>query len=110
LEADGEEDHEAALSRLREVTPEGLQKIIIAALEDRDERLNQTIDRLAASDAEAAQLLRSLMDELAGLRRSRYLNAGMTEEFADAANRLYRIYNSGMMEQFISAARRMPDR
>lgn len=108
--AEREKDHEAALSRLREVTPEGLQQILAAELADRDERLHGLLERLERSDAEAGQLLRSLIDEVADLRRSRYIDGGMAEGFANAANRLYQVYNSGLMEQFIRAAHRLPDR
>lgn len=105
-----EKDHEAALSRLREVTPEGLQQILVAALEDRDQRLHGALERLEQSDVEAAQLLRSLIDEVAELRHSRYIDAGVAEGFASAANRLYQVFSSGLLEEFIRATHRLPDR
>ena len=108
--ADREKDHEAALSRLREVTPEALQQTLAAVMADRDERLHSLLERLERSDTEAAQLLQSLIDEVADLRHSRYVDGGVAEEFARAANRLYQVYNSGLMEQFIWATRRLPDR
>jgi hypothetical protein len=108
--AEREKDHEAALSRLRDVTPEGLQRALAAVLADRDKRLHSLLERLEQSDAEAAQLLQSLIDEVADLRRSRYVDGGVTEQFARAANRLYEVYNSGELYQFIRAANRLPDR
>jgi hypothetical protein len=105
-----EKNHEAALSRLREVTPEGLQQIFAAVLADRDQRLHGLLERLERSDAEAAQLLRSLINELAELRRSRHIDGGMVEEFANAAHRLYSVYSSGALEDFIRATHRLPDR
>ena len=59
-----ESDPREALRRLREVTPTGLRKIVADALEDHDMKLLQTLDRLSASDREAADLMRSLVDEL----------------------------------------------
>jgi hypothetical protein len=105
-----EKDHEAALSRLREVTPEGLQRALAAILADRDKRLHNLLERLERSDTEAAQLLQSLIDEVADLRRSRYVDGGATEGFTSAANRLYQVFSSGLVEQFIRAANRLPDR
>jgi len=108
--AQREKNHEAALSRLREITPEGLQQIFAAVLADRDERLHGLLERLERSDAEAAQLLRSLIDEVADLRHSRYIDGGVAEEFANAANHLYQVYRSGLLEDFVYAAHRLPDR
>jgi hypothetical protein len=107
--AEREKDHEAALSRLREVTPEGLQQVLAAVLEDRDQRLHRALERLEQSDAEAAQLLRSLMDEVADLRHLRYIDAGVAEDFARAAHHLYQVFNSGALEEFARATRRLPD-
>ncbi len=53
-----------ALTRLREVTPSGLRKIVADGLREHDTRLVQTLSRLEASDREAAHLMRSLLDEL----------------------------------------------
>jgi hypothetical protein len=108
--AEREKDHEAALSRLREVTPEGLQQVLAAVLADRDKRLHGLLERLEQSDAEAAQLLQSLIDEVADLRHSRYVDGGVAEEFANAASHLYQVYSSGLLEEFIWAANRLPDR
>jgi hypothetical protein len=111
--AEREATHQAELSRLREVTPEGLQKLIAETLKDRDERILKALDRLEVSDAEGARLLRDMVEELALLRRSRYLDPGMAEEFTRAANNLYRVFRSGALEQFTIAARdlrRLPDR
>lgn len=104
-----EQDHKAALSKLSNVTPEGLQSVLAQVLKDRDVRLHQALERLEQSDAEAAQLLRGLVDEVASLRHSRYGDSGVTEELAQAAQHLYRMFQSGVMEDFINATRRLPD-
>ena len=108
--AERETKHEAALSRLREITPAALQHVLTPALKDRDERAHSALLRLEASDAEAAQLLRNLVDEMANLRQSRYPASGVTESFTLAANRLSRVFGSGLVEQFTYATRRLPDR
>jgi hypothetical protein len=107
--AEREKDHEAALSRLREVTPEGLQQTLTAVLADRDKRLHSLLERLERSDTEAAQLLQGLIDEVAELRHSRHIDAGVAEGFTYAADRLYRVFSSGLLEEFIRATRRLPD-
>jgi hypothetical protein len=58
--------------------------------------------------AEAAQLLRGLVDEVASLRRTRFPDGGVTEDFARAADHFYRLLQSGVMEEFINATRRLP--
>ena len=107
--AEREQDHEAALSQIGNVTPEGLQNVLAQVLKDRDEKLHQALERLEQSDAEAAELLRGLVDEVASLRHSRYMDGGVTEQFAQAADRLYTMFRSGVMEEFIHAARRLPE-
>lgn len=106
--AEREKDHEAALDRLTGVTQEGLQEVFAAVLQDRDQKLNEVLQRLEQSDAEAAQLLQSLIDEISELRHSRYVDSGITEEFANAANNLYRVFSSGLIEEFIHATHRLP--
>ena len=64
------------------VTAEGLQNVLAEVLKDRDERLHQALGRLEQSDAEAAELLRGLVDEVASLRHSRYGDGGVSEELA----------------------------
>ena len=107
--AEREKDHEAALSRLREVTPERLQQVLAAALADRDKRLHSLLERLEQSDTEAAELLQSLLDEVAELRHARHIDAGVAEGFTRAADRLYKVFSSGVLESFINATRRLPD-
>ncbi len=107
--ADRERGHEAALSRIGDVTAEQLQDVLASAMKERDEILHRALGRLEQSDAEAAELLRSLVDEVANLRQSRYLDGGVTEDFARAADHLYQIYSSGALEEFARAARRLPD-
>ena len=90
--------NQEALSRLREVTPEGLQAMLTDALNLRDARLEGAIEQLREINAEAAQLLYGILDEVQALRR-----ASLTEEFINAANRL----NPGILEEFAIAARNL---
>jgi hypothetical protein len=106
--AEREQNHEVALNQLGNVTAEGLQEVFAQVLKDRDEKIQQALGRLEQSDAEAAQLLRGLVDEVADLRQSRYLDSGVTENFARAADQLYQVFQSGAMEEFARAARRLP--
>ena len=105
--ADRERGHEAALSRIGDVTAEQLQDVLASAIKERDEILHRTLERLEQSDAEAAELLRGLVDEVADLRQARYLD--MTEDFARAAHQLYQMYSDGALEDFVDAARRLPE-
>jgi hypothetical protein len=107
--AEREQDHEAALSQIGSITADGLQDVLAEVLKDRDERLHQALGRLEQSDAEAAQLLRGLIDELENLRGSGYLDSSLTEDFTKAADHLYQVFNSGLLEQFIDATGRLPD-
>jgi hypothetical protein len=83
--------------------------VLASAIKERDEILHRALGRLEQSDAEAAELLRSLIDEIADLRQSRYLDSGVTEDFARAANHLYQMYSEGVLEDFVHAARRLPE-
>ncbi|HEU5155687.1 MAG TPA: hypothetical protein VFU43_01730 [Streptosporangiaceae bacterium] len=104
---------EEALARLREVTPAGLRKIVVESLEEHDERLLSAIQRLETSDAQAAALMRNLLDELTeaySLQR-RALNPDLVSEFSSAVSRFSRL--AGSIELFDSAVRRysrMPKR
>ena len=111
--------NQEALSRLREVTPDTLQAMLADALKERDERLDDAIEQLQHVNAEAAQLLRSVLDELEVLRHA--YTYGLTEEFVNAANRLHPDIleqfaiaagnlNPDVLEEFIHAAQRLPDR
>jgi hypothetical protein len=111
--------NQEALSRLREVTPDTLQTMLADALKERDERLDDAIEQLQHVNAEAAQLLQSVLDELEVLRHAN--TYGLTEEFVNAASRLHpdileqfaiaaQNLNPDVLEQFIYAAQRLPDR
>ena len=52
--------NQEALSRLREVTPDTLQTMIVDALKERDERIGDAIEQLQQVNTEAAQLLYSV--------------------------------------------------
>jgi hypothetical protein len=108
--------NQEALSRLREVTPDALQTMLTDALNERDERLEAAIEQLRGINAEAAQLLHGLLNEVQALRR-----AALTEEFIRAANRLHpeildqfgraaRHLDMEVLQRFAEASRRLPDR
>ncbi|MBO2453638.1 hypothetical protein J4573_41575 [Actinomadura barringtoniae] len=101
-----EADPHEAVRRLREVSPEGLRKIVSEGLEQHDTLLVRAIDRLEESDRQAANLMRDLIDELTeaySLQRRR-LNPDLVEELSSASRRLYAM--SGMIETFDNAVRR----
>ena len=75
--SDREATHEQALRGLREVTPDRLQEMLAGAMKDRDDRLQAAITRLEVNDAEAAQLLRNVLEELDGLRYGRDMDLGL---------------------------------
>ena len=62
--AQREADPRQALERLREVTPHGLRTIVTDGLADHDDKLERALTRLEHRDAEAATLMRGLIDEL----------------------------------------------
>lgn len=62
--AQREADPAQALSRLREVTPAGLKKIVADGMAQRDSDILAALNRLKQSDSEAAELMRSLLDQL----------------------------------------------
>lgn len=66
--AERERDRARQLRGLGEVTPESLQELILDAFAERTEQIQQTLKRLERNDAEAAQLLRSMCDELTEIR------------------------------------------
>lgn len=108
--------NQEALSRLREVTPDALQTMLTDALNERDDRLEGAIEQLRQVNAEAAQLLYGLLDEVQALRR-----AAFSEEFIRAANRLHpeildqfgraaRRLDMEVLQRFAESTRRLPDR
>jgi hypothetical protein len=107
--AEREKDHQGALSRLGDLTPDQLQDVLTGAMKDRDKVLHRALSRLEQNDAEAAEMLRGLVGEVASLRQSQYLDGGVSEEFVHAAERLYQIYSSGALEEFTNAAWRLPE-
>lgn len=92
-----------ALERLREVTPLGLRKIVAEGLREHDAKLIGTLGRLERSDREAADLMRSLIDELseayARLRES--LDPDVINEFYVAARQLSDMQDT--LEDFVAA-------
>jgi hypothetical protein len=104
-----EKDHQGALSRLGDLTPDQLQDVLAGAMKQRDEILHRALGRLEQNDAEAAEMLRGLVDEVSSLRQSQYLDGGVSEEFSLAANRLYEVYSSGVLEDFNRATWRLPE-
>jgi hypothetical protein len=98
-----------ALERLREVTPSGLRKIVADGLRDHDAMLIEAMDRLEASDHEAATLMRSLLDELTEAY-SRLRN-GIDPDTVDLLHRASRnlgdYLNPDVVHQLDKAARRL---
>jgi hypothetical protein len=97
-----ESDPREALKRLREVSPSVLRKIVAEGLERRDARLLSALDRLDASDKEAAFLMRGLVDELTEsyTRMRQSLSPEIMESFVMAVDRLP---SSEIMEKFTMA-------
>lgn len=100
--AQRESDPSTALQRLREVTPAALREIVADGLSQRDDRLLSALERLGASDREAAALMRGLVDELAEAysRMRQGLPADIMEMFAMAVSTMP---SSSMMEEFAMA-------
>jgi hypothetical protein len=100
--AQREADPQAALQRLREVTPAALRDIVADGLKQHDTRLLGAIERLEASDREAAILMRGLVDELAEAysRMRQGLPAEVMEMFAMAVNSMP---SGSVMEEFAMA-------
>jgi len=100
--AQREADPRAALQRLREVTPAALRDIVADGLKQHDTRLLGAIERLEASDREAAVLMRGLVDELAEAysRMRQGLPAEVMEMFAMAVNSMP---SGSLMEEFAMA-------
>lgn len=87
---------------LREVTPAAPRDIVADGLKQHDTRLLGAIERLAASDREAAVLMRGLVDELAEAysRMRQGLPAEVMEMFAMAVNSMP---SGSVMEEFAMA-------
>lgn len=90
-----------ALNRLRDVTPSGLRKIVAEGLAQRDSNLLDAIGRLENNDKEAAELMRSLLDELTeaySQLKDSALNPDLIEQLSDAAALLDK--HSDMLSEF----------
>jgi hypothetical protein len=77
-----------ALSRLRDVTPSGLRRIVAEGLAQRNSDLLDALTRLESNDQEAAELMRSLLDELTeaySQLKDSALNPDLIEQLSDAA-------------------------
>jgi hypothetical protein len=86
-----EADSRQALSRLREVTPSGLRKMVAEGLARRDSRILEALNRLEDKDQQAAALMRALLDELTeaySQLNSAALNPHMVADFSEAASTL----------------------
>jgi hypothetical protein len=87
-----EADPREALSRLREVTPSGLRKIVADGLAQRDSQILDALGRLENKDQRAAALMRTLLDELTeaySLLDSGALNPYVVSELSEATETLY---------------------
>ncbi|MDI5975486.1 hypothetical protein [Amycolatopsis magusensis] len=65
-----EQGHYEELRGLRDITEDGLVERITSALEERNHDIRTTLARLERTDAEAAALIRELLDETKALRRA----------------------------------------
>lgn len=102
--AQREADPREALSRLREVTPTGLRKIVAEGLAQRDSQLFEALSRLENKDKEAAILMRTLLDELTeaySQLHSGPLNPYLISELGEAAATLASL--RGVLTGFIDA-------
>jgi hypothetical protein len=93
--AEREANYKEVLTGLGQVTEVSLQQIIAAAVKDHDEQLRQVLSRLEQNDAEAAQMLRSVLQQLADLRH----NLELAEQLSEAAWRLSLVEDEGLGEQ-----------
>jgi hypothetical protein len=104
--AQREAEPRQALQRLREVTPDGLRKIVADGLKDHDGKLEQALYRLEDRDAEAAVLMRGLIDELAEAytwQRRRMPDPYVLTEFTSAVGKLAKM--GGTLDEFAWAMR-----
>src|SRR6266702_4842392 len=67
--SDRESEGEASLRGLRDLTEDRLLQMIVSAMAERDEQIRDTLARLEQKDAEAARVMRELLDELEQVRR-----------------------------------------
>jgi hypothetical protein len=101
-----------ALRRLREVTPDGLRALVADGLKDHDDKLEHALYRLEERDAEAAALMRGLIDELTEAytwQRRRMPDLYVLAEFSSAVSNLVKM--SSTLDAFATAMRsyrRMP--
>ncbi|MCO6000136.1 hypothetical protein [Actinoallomurus rhizosphaericola] len=102
-----EADPRQAVQRLREVSPAGLRKLVGDGLKRHDQLMMRAIERLERSDRQAAELMRSLIDELteAYTLQRRSLNPDLIEMLSHAANTLARY--SWVAEELDSATSRL---
>jgi hypothetical protein len=105
-----EADSRQALQRLREVTPDGLRKIVAGGLEAHDAKLERVLRGLKERDTDAAFLMRGLIDELTEAytwQRRKMPDPAMIAEFSSSVSRLNKM--SGMLNAFIEAVRSAKD-
>jgi hypothetical protein len=109
--AQREADPREALSRLREVTPSGLRKIVAEGLAQRDSQLLDALNRLENGDKEAAALMRTLLDELTEAYselQSNALNPYLISELSEAVTTLDGL--RGVLSEFTDAIDLLPRR
>lgn len=98
-----------ALLRLHKVSPAGLRKIVADGLEGHDAKLMAALNRLQTRDKEAANLMRSLVDELTeayAARRRQTLDPDVVYRFSRSVETLAGM--SGVLDAFTTAVRKMP--
>jgi len=108
--AQREADPAQALSRLREVTPAGLKKIVADGMAQRDSSILAALNRLQKNDAQAAELMRSLLDQLTeaySQLRNSGLDPDTVYQLTDAAIMLSEM--QGTLTEFRSAVNTLWD-
>jgi hypothetical protein len=71
------------------LTQDSLQELITNVFADRNKQIQETLERLEASDREAADMMRTLTDEITELRmRGSLIDADVVGTLDSAANRL----------------------
>jgi hypothetical protein len=109
--AEREADAQDALAGLSGLTEDSLQDIITEAFEAREDKVMETLARLEANDAEAAKVMREILDELDHLRTSdSYLDSDIVSMLHDASTNLRNLPDSAeLLGDATERLNRLPD-
>lgn len=89
---------QASMSSQSPVTAELLEKCINQAIAERNERIENTLDRLEKNDVEAALVIRELLDELKVIRRNRSsIDPDSVAMLSNAARKLATLQDSAAL-------------